>query len=355
MRILHLAAGDRWTGAAAPAFAETEALRLAGVEADYAYVGGYKLEAKLADVPFAHPWIEKAQNPVAFLRTVRRLHRFVRLQHIDVIHAHLTWDHWLAVFASRGTGARVVRTFHSRRTIRRDPLTGALLRATAAVFVVNETFASEPAIRDFDPLFTPPPLDGRQFSAAGDDVRGRYGLHSSTPVLAYIGKMSKGRGFEEALQTMAAIRPTLPDARLLLIGHGEHRPALEQLAADLGVADAVVWAGYHEEDLASHYRAADVLLFTAAGSDEGHRAILEAMGCGVLPAVFPISGMQAILGDLSSRCIARDPSPEALAKVAIALLRTRGDPLRMAAVAETERYSYLETAGRLITGYRGVM
>ena len=30
MKILHLAAGNRWTGAAAPAFAEVEALRAAG-------------------------------------------------------------------------------------------------------------------------------------------------------------------------------------------------------------------------------------------------------------------------------------------------------------------------------------
>src|ERR1700742_2849740 len=48
VNVLHLAAGNRWTGAAAPAFAEVEALRAAGVEAHYAYVGGYKLEQKLA-------------------------------------------------------------------------------------------------------------------------------------------------------------------------------------------------------------------------------------------------------------------------------------------------------------------
>jgi len=35
MKVLHLASGNRWTGAAAPAFAETEALRQAGVDAHY--------------------------------------------------------------------------------------------------------------------------------------------------------------------------------------------------------------------------------------------------------------------------------------------------------------------------------
>src|SRR5207237_8901970 len=57
MKVLHLAAGNRWTGAAAPAFAEVAALREAGVDAQYASVGGYKLEQKLARVDFAHPAI----------------------------------------------------------------------------------------------------------------------------------------------------------------------------------------------------------------------------------------------------------------------------------------------------------
>ena len=43
MKVLHLASANRWTGAPAPAFAETEALREAGIDAHYAYVGGYKL------------------------------------------------------------------------------------------------------------------------------------------------------------------------------------------------------------------------------------------------------------------------------------------------------------------------
>src|ERR1051326_5866825 len=98
LRILHLAAGNRWTGAAAPAFAEVEALRAAGADAHYAYVGGYKLETKLKDVAFAHPVIEKAQNPIAGRRTVQAL---AALGPFDVIHAHLTYDHVLGAMLAR--------------------------------------------------------------------------------------------------------------------------------------------------------------------------------------------------------------------------------------------------------------
>src|SRR5947209_7197559 len=131
MKVLHLASANRWTGAAAPAFAETEALRAAGIDAHYAYVGGYKLEAKLARVDFAHPLIAREQNPASFIRTLTAVERLVDHHGFDVIHAHLTYDHWLARFAARSTRVRIARTFHSRRVLRADPFTKSLIGRSA--------------------------------------------------------------------------------------------------------------------------------------------------------------------------------------------------------------------------------
>jgi len=140
--VLHLAAGNRWTGAAAPAFAEVEALRAAGVDAHYAYVGGYKLEEKIGHLDFAHPLIEKAQNPFSFRRTIRALRRFIDDHGVELVHAHLTYDHWLARF----TGARIARTFHSRRVLRGDPFTRSLIAKTDVLCVINDSFALRGAI-----------------------------------------------------------------------------------------------------------------------------------------------------------------------------------------------------------------
>ncbi len=77
MKILHLAAGNRWTGAAAPAFAEVAALREAGVDAHYAFVGGYKLQAKIGRLGFTHPIIAKAQNPFSFVSSAGAIERLL--------------------------------------------------------------------------------------------------------------------------------------------------------------------------------------------------------------------------------------------------------------------------------------
>lgn len=338
MKILHLAAGNRWTGAAAPAFAEVEALRAAGEDAHYAYVGGYKLQAKLAHHDFAHPLIEKAQNPFAFRRTMEALDRMVKRHGFDVIHAHLTYDHWLARFTARDRAIRVARTFHARRVLRSDPFTRSLITRTDHLFVINDAF------RDAVPgaVFTPPPLDLSQFSPDGPDVRAAYG--AETKLVTVIGKLSKGRGFEEALQTFSRMR----GAKLMIIGHGEHRPALEQLARTLGIDGDVIWAGYHEDDLADHYRASDLLLFTARGSDEGHRAVLEAMACGVPVATYPIEGVDALV---PRDWIAASSDADALAALATSLLARDAAPLRAAAADRAQEFGYDRAAERLIREY----
>lgn len=335
MRVLHLAAGNRWTGAAAPAFAEVEALRAAGADAHYAYVGGYKLQAKLAHHDFAHPLIEKAQNPFSFKRTVHAIDRLVQRHGFDVIHAHLTYDHWIARFVARDRDLRIARTFHARRVLRNDPIHRALFRRTDHLFVINSAFT----VPGRSVTFTPPPLDHRQFNLDG------AAIPKDSKLVTVIGKLSEGRGFEDALRTFAALRQRRQDAKLMIIGHGEHRPFLEQLAASLGIADQVIWAGYHEDDLAEHYRASDVLLFTARGSDEGHRAILEAMACGVPPATYPIEGVEALV---DAGHIAAASSPVALASLASSLLDR---DLKQTMFERSLEFGYDRAAQRLLAAY----
>ena len=335
MRVLHLAAGNRWTGAAAPAFAEVEALRLAGVDVHYAYVGGYKLQAKIGHHDFAHPLIEKAQNPFSFKRTVDAIDRLVHHHGFDVIHAHLTYDHWVARFVARNHDVRLARTLHARRVIRNDPFSRSLLRRTDHLFSINSAFE----VPDRSVTFTPPPVDHRQFNPDGPAIE------TGSKVVTVIGKLSAGRGFEEALHAYAALRRMRTDVKLMIIGHGEHRPSLEALASSLGIADFVIWAGYHEDDLAEHYRASTLLFFTARGSDEGHRAVLEAMACGVPPATYPIEGMSALV---PAGHIASSASPEALASLAASLL---DKDLRQSMHDHSLQFGYDRAAERLMRTY----
>jgi glycosyltransferase involved in cell wall biosynthesis len=354
MRILHLVSGNRWTGAASPAFFETVALRETGIDALYAYVGGYNLQDRVGHLPWTVPLIEKQQNPASFLRNAGHLFDFVRRENIDVLHAHLTHDHSLALWAARGTTTQVVRTFRSHRAFRRNMLTRLMIRQTAGVSVVNAAFRDYPMLAHRSPLFTPPPIDHRIFTPGPDTARSLYGLSRGTTVIGVIGKIAVGRGFEDAIETFRLIRERAPGAKLMIVGKGAHRPALEELTRRNGTSGDVIWTGYQDGGLVPHFRAMDVLLFTATGSDEGHRATTEAMACGTPVAAWPLRGVRTLLGGLADELVADDRTHEALATKAVDLLARRSD-LSELCVESTARFDLARTSARLEALYSEVL
>ncbi|MGA7614458.1 MAG: glycosyltransferase family 4 protein [Thermoanaerobaculia bacterium] len=350
MKVLHLASSNRWTGAAAPALAETEALRLAGIDAHYGYIGGYKLESRIGGHEWTHPILSRKQNPASLIADVRRLRSMMRDGSFDVVHAHLSWDHVVARIALRGTAARLVRTFHARRTLRSDPLNRLMLRRTDAFCVVNEEFVKLPLFARRPVVFTPPPVDRRTFSPAGPDARASYGIGPEDPLIGIIGKVAPGRGFEDALQALVRVRE-VENLRLLVIGHGEHRPALERMAADLAVSSRVIWAGYHETDLVEHLRTPDLMLFTAQGSDEGHRAVIESMACGTPVLSYPIPGVNALMGGMAEELMTRESTPDSLAAAIREIFPRRVRALSAQAVDVANAFDYEAAARRLLELY----
>ena len=96
-------------------------------------------------------------------------------------------------------------------------------------------------------------------------------------------------------------------------------------------------------------RAADFLFFTAKGSDEGHRAVIEAMGCAAVPIVAPLPGMEAIVGHLP--LIAKDGDLASHLLSAVQKL----DDLRDAVVRQAGQFAYPRAAQRLISVYSRVL
>jgi len=339
MKVLHLASYDQWTGAAAPAFDEVLALRDAGVGVGFAFMGGGDLEERSGSLPNVHPVLTNLQDPASVWRAVRALRQVVGEGGYDVVHAHLSHDHWLARLArKRRRDFLLVRTFHSRRPLRGDPITRAMIRGTDVLCVSNGSLTTDARLAGRTVHFTPPPVDTVRFapgSAAAPTARG------AAFRAGFVGKMAPDRGFEEALAAFRALRERREGARMSIVGSGELRESIDDRARELGVSDAIDWAGYRESDLPEWYRGMDVLLQAATGSEEGHRNAIESLACGTPVAAFPLPGIEHVLPKM---LIARDRDPRSLAEVALrapSLLDTDG------AVSIARRFSYRESASRL--------
>jgi glycosyltransferase involved in cell wall biosynthesis len=294
VRVLHVVAGEKWTGVAAVVCEWTRALRSAGVEAQFAFVGNSPLAGRLGPEGWARPLLTRAHGPAAILADAARLRETVRRECFDLIHAHLTHDHALAALAFRGTPCRLVRTIHHLRHVRRSAPTRALFARTRAFAFGNTEIARasgapgpvhSPVVDTS--IFAPGPKPTTLPGLGRMPASGRF-------VAGTVGKLARGRGHEEAIAAMA---PLGEEAWLLHVGKGERLPALRALADGLGASARNLWAGYQDEALPDFYRAMDVFLFTASGSQQGQRAILEAMATGLPIVALPVPGVRDLLTD----------------------------------------------------------
>ena len=301
MRILQLVAGEKWTGVAAVVFDQTAALVAGGFEAQYGFVGESPLEERLLPLGWARPLLTRRGSPLDYPREVRRLRDTIRREKFDVVHAHATHDHYVAAFAVRGTPVRLARTIHNVRHVRRGPASRALFGATDAFAFANraiaEKFGTEGPVHS-------PVVDAERFRPGEREktILSRFGLPADRVLIGTIGKMAEGRGHEEAIAAAAG----LPSAALVHVGHGETMPALRALASRLGAADRNFWPGYQEEALPELYRSLDVVLFTASGSEQGQRAILEAMASAVPVVALDLPGVRDLMTDGQEGLIVRD-------------------------------------------------
>ncbi|HEV8610445.1 MAG TPA: glycosyltransferase family 4 protein [Thermoanaerobaculia bacterium] len=294
MRILQLVAGEKWTGAAAVVFDQTAALVAAGVEAQFGFVRESPLAARLLPLGWARPLLSPARTPLRYPRDVRTVAQMLRREGFDVVHCHGSHDHSVAAAARRAArrgGPLLARTIHSLDRARGDPFSRALFRATDVLAFANRAIAKKLG-RD-GPVLSPVVDPGRFHPGERPVERLRsLGVPEAGFVVGTVGKLAPRRGHREAIE----VASTLPsDVVLLHVGKGELRRELESRAAALGSGARNFWAGYVENDLPDYYRAMDVFLFPASGSEQGQRALLEAMACGVPVVALDVPGVRDLV------------------------------------------------------------
>lgn len=133
-----------------------------------------------------------------------------------------------------------------------------------------------------------------------------------------------------ALRAFGRIRQRLPHARLTVAGEGPERGALEALAAELGIATAVNFAGRLSNDaVADLYRVADLML-NASRVDNMPISLLESLACSVPVVSTRAGGIPHIVDDGVTALLVDVGDDAAMAAAALRLLGDADAYRRMA-------------------------
>src|SRR5690606_22197949 len=120
-------------------------------------------------------------------------------------------------------------------------------------------------------------VGSRALSLSKEDARRQLGLESGDFIFCTVGRLSAQKGQETLIRALKRV----PGVKLLLIGSGELRDQLGQLAAAEGVTDRVSFCGEVAGTEVSRYlHAADAFVFPSRWETFG-LAVVEAASVGL--------------------------------------------------------------------------
>jgi glycosyltransferase involved in cell wall biosynthesis len=146
--------------------------------------------------------------------------------------------------------------------------------------------------------FIPNGIDCARFAAKPDPAA--LPRQSGELLIGSVGTLRKEKNFGRLIRAFAGLAPE-PKCRLVLIGDGPDRPALEALSRDLGVADRVTFAG----QMLNPERAIGLFDIFALSSDTEQMplSLLEAMAAALPVVATDVGDVRGMLTDDNRRFV----------------------------------------------------
>ncbi|MCM5570376.1 glycosyltransferase family 4 protein [Burkholderiaceae bacterium FT117] len=306
MRILHTSSSADWGGAQIRTLTEAAGLVARGHEVTIACPAGSPLAARAAShrVPVVElpASLGLGRDSLAGrARALAALRRLIAEGEFDVIATHGPVDSWLVALAraSLARAPATVRIHHPSASAPRGPANRWLYMRAASRVVTGGEAIRQSLVRDqgFDGrriVSVPTGVDLQHFRP-GDRAEARHALElpdDGWPVLGIVASLRRAKGHHLLIEALAGLREP---ARLLVVGDGPQRAALEKQADAMLPPDRVRFAG-RQADVLPWLQALDV--FVLPTLHEGiPQSLSQAMGVGLCCVTTPVGGIPEIAVD----------------------------------------------------------
>lgn len=291
----------------------------------------------------------------------RAVGRALREFQPDLLHVHEPLVPSVSMHAVLQADVPVVATFHSN--VGRERVSSLWFRLAAPMVrpvwnrIAQRIAVSEAARRsvcsrmgDGNLRIVPNGVDVARFAAAA-----RVPLPAGRHLL-FVGRLEERKGFPVAVRAFASLASTYPDLRMLVIGEGSERDAVDALPPD--ARSRVAMLGRLEDDrLASYLRSADVYIGPATGGESFGIVLAEAMAAGLPVVASDIDGYRDVARNGREALLVPPGDPDALVAAVRRVLDDEplAKSLGEAGQRRAREFDWNVVADRLVEVYRSVL
>jgi glycosyltransferase involved in cell wall biosynthesis len=286
-------------------------------------------------------------RPLADLVTLWQLYRAIRAWRPAIVHTHTAKAGVLGRIAARLAGVPVVvHTYHGHvlrgyfgpvKTAFFRRLETALSRLTDVAITVSAALRDDLAAMGVAPRakirVVPLGLDLARFARPHErgTVRSACGAGEGDALIGVVGRLVPIKDIECFLEAASRVSQASARARFAVVGDGELRAALEQKAADLGLASRVTFLGWRR-DLEAVYAGLDIVV-NSSRNEGTPVALIEAMAASRPVVATAVGGTPNLLGDGERGLLVPAGNPAALADAILETLDRHEDSARRAQAA----------------------
>jgi glycosyltransferase involved in cell wall biosynthesis len=161
-------------------------------------------------------------------------------------------------------------------------------------------------------------VDGRLFNAGrrSASLRRSWGVSDRDPVALCVGRVAAEKNVRLAIAAYRAMQEHVPSARLVIVGDGPQRRALERRHPDLFFTGMLTG-----ESLAAHFASADLFLFPSETETFGN-VTLEALASGLVVVAYDYAAARAHVEPGRTGLLVPHGDGRAFVEAAVALARS---------------------------------
>ncbi len=265
------------------------------------------------------------------IRQIAAMRRYLRAEQIDVAHSFMVRTAILGVAAGHRSGTATVTTRMSMdwytpyktglfRYYLNPRTTRVMANSEAIKQVASRMEALDPA--RIDVMYQG--VDTNRFTPYGENPSvhssaASLGIPEGAPVVGIVANYRPVKDLALFLRGAKIVADNIPRVAFLLVGKGESRAELTNLARQLNIADSVFFTD-GEGEVRDHLASLSIACLSSL-SEGFSNAILEYMACGLPVIATAVGGNGEAVLDGETGYLVRERTPEAFAAPIVRLLQ----------------------------------
>jgi glycosyltransferase involved in cell wall biosynthesis len=177
------------------------------------------------------------------------------------------------------------------------------------------------------------------------NIHAEFWLPTHAPIVGTVAALSQEKGHRHLIDAAALVVREVPDARFVILGEGDQRPALERQIKELHLDKHVVLPGFRA-DILSFMRAFDVFVMPSLSEGLG-TSLLDAMASAKPVVASNTGGIPEVVAHSETGFLVPPRDHHALAMAIVRLLKDSGLRERMGG-AGLERVQRMFSAARMV-------